>query len=490
MQTELKTPSIKKNFLLSTSWQILQLISPFITAPYISRILQPEGIGIYSYTRSIQMYFSLFALLGTSSYGTREISRNRDDYELRSKTFWEIQGLAIFSSCLVIFAWFLFITFGAKEHKVIFIILTMNLLSSVFDISWLYAGLEQFKYIVAKNSLFQILCIFLQFVLVRSKDDLDVYVIVMAGTGLLGNLSMWITIKKFIAKPNLKELKIFRHLKETLIYFIPAIASSMYTLLDKVLIGTLTKNPDENGFYEQASQVIGMGKAITFASINQVVGSRISYLHKEQKFEEIRTRIDISCRYILCIGCAVAFGIAAVSDTFIPWFFGAKFSGAVRILKLLCPLIIIIGISNMLGSQWYTPAGLRGKSASFIVIGAIANVILTVLLIPKFNAIGAVIGTFSAELLITILYLLFCDKNLTFIQIIRNGWRNILAGGIMFGFVSYLNNLDINEFVRILIQVSLGAIIYGILLIILKDSFVTDLIHKSLSFIKKEKINE
>ncbi len=490
MQAEINVPSIKKNFLLSTAWQILQLISPFITAPYISRILQPEGIGIYSYTRSIQMYFSLFALLGTNAYGTREISRNRDDPELRSKTFWEIEGLSVFSSCVVILAWFSFILFGAKDHKIIFIILTMNLLSSMFDISWLYAGLEQFKYIVAKNSFFQILSIILQFILIRSKDDLYIYVIIMAGTALFGNISMWITLKKFVSRPKLKELKIFRHLKDTLVYFIPAIATSMYTLLDKVLIGALTKNPDENGFYEQASQVINMGKVITFASINQVVGARISYLHKEQKFDEIRARIDTSCRYILCIGCAVSFGIAAVSDTFIPWFFGVKFTGAVMILKLLCPLIVIIGISNLLGSQWYTPAGLRGKSAVFIIIGAITNVILTILLIPRFNAIGAVIGTFSAELVITILYLVFCNKNLTFIQIIRNGWRNILAGIIMFVTVNYLNGLGINEILRLPIQVCSGVIIYGIILIILKDTFVTNLIHKGLSFVKKEKSNE
>lgn len=466
-------PSIKKNFALSSLWQILQIASPFITAPYISRVLQPDGVGVYSYTRSVQMYFSLFAVLGTTAYGAREVSRERDDRERLSQTFWEIEMLSVITSSVVIAAWIFFALYAGKEYKVIYLILTMGLFSSMLDISWLYAGLEQFKYIVAKNSFFQVLGIVLQFVLVRGKDDLLVYVAVMAGTALLGNLSMWLPLRRFVSAPAFGMLRLGRHFRETLVYFIPAVATSLYTLLDKILIGALTKNPDENGFYEQATQVVNVGKIITFAAVNQVVGSRIAYLHKEKKFDEIRARIDTSCRYIFFMGSAVAFGIAAVSDTFVPWFFGERFAGAAPLLRMLCPLIVIIGLSGLLGSHWYTPAGLRGKSALFIVAGAAVNIVLTVVLIPRFGALGAAVGTFCAELVITLLYVAFCSGNLTPAQMLRNGWRNVLSGLVMFLAVRAMRSWDVGEPLRLLVQVCAGALIYGAALFLLRDTFVT-----------------
>lgn len=480
-RTERSAPSLRANFLLSSSWQILQLVSPFITAPYISRVLQPDGVGTYSYTRSIQLYFSLFATLGTAVYGTREVARSRNDRAELSQKFWEIELLSVATSGAVICAWLVFALAGGGEYRILFLILTMNLFSVMFDISWLYAGLEEFRYIVAKNALFQLAGIVLQFTLVRSKSDLPVYVAVMAGTAMLGNLSMWIPLRRFVAKPDFSDFHILPHFRESFVYFVPAVATSLYTLLDKVLIGALTKNPDENGFYEQATQVVGMGKALTFVALNQVLGSRISFLFKESRIDEIKARIDTSCRYILCMGCAVAFGIAAVSDTFIPWFFGERFGGAVILLKLLCPLVVIIGISNLLGSHYYTPAGLRKQSAVFIVAGAALNVALTVLLIPRLNALGAVIGTFAAELSITVLYVAFCRGYLTAAQIVRDGWRAVLAGAAMFCAVSFLNRWSVNEFVRLFVQVTGGAVLYGGLLLLLRDEFVCGILRKGLA---------
>ena len=469
------TPSLKKNFILSSFWQILQIISPFITAPYISRVLGPDGIGVYSYTKSIQMYFSLVAVLGTAAYGTREIARSRDDKNKYSQIFWEIETLSIITSSGVIIIWFLLSIFYINEYQIIFLILSMNIFSSMFDISWLYAGLEQFKYIVAKNSIFQILSIILQFIFVRQKSDLNIYIFIMAGTALAGNLSMWISLHRFVRKPDFKCFQLLFHLKETLVYFIPAVATSLYTFLDKFLIGVLTDKAEENGFYEQATQIIGMGKVITFVSINQVVGSRIAYLHKEKNFSEIKERIDYSCRYILCVGMAVAFGIAAISQTFIPWFFGEKFFGTVVLVKMLCPLIVIIGISNLLGTHWYTPAGYRRQSAIFVIFGAILNILFTFMLIPRLNAIGAVIGTFSAEFIIMIFYVIFCSKNLLFGQIFRNGWRNFIAGILMFIIVNFMNYWNISELIRLFIQFFCGGAIYIFSLLLMREPFLSGL---------------
>lgn len=97
--------SIKKNYIYNTIYQVLSLITPLITAPYISRVLGSNGVGIYSYTNSIVTYFTLFAALGTASYGQREIAMHRDDPETSSKLFWEIEILSLTTTAVSLIVW-------------------------------------------------------------------------------------------------------------------------------------------------------------------------------------------------------------------------------------------------------------------------------------------------------------------------------------------------------------------------------------------------
>ena len=147
----------------------------------------------------------------------------------------------------------------------------------------------------------------------------------MSLTTLLGTMSMWIYLPKFLKKVKIKELKIVHHFKETLIYFIPTIATSIYTVLDKTLIGVITNNEKENGFYEQATKIINMTKALTFTSLNTVLGARISYLFVEEKMDEIRKRIDASINYIFLMGFGIMFGLMGVANRFVPAFFGSGY---------------------------------------------------------------------------------------------------------------------------------------------------------------------
>ena len=146
----------------------------------------------------------------------------------------------------------------------------------MFDISWLYAGIEQFRYTVVQNSIFKLLGIIALFIFVKDKSHVAVYTLIMSLSMLLGNLSMWIYLPKFIDKVQLKNIHLMHHIKETLIYFIPTIATSIYTVLDKTLIGAITQNSKENGYYEQATRIINMAKSVTFSGLNSVLGARIS----------------------------------------------------------------------------------------------------------------------------------------------------------------------------------------------------------------------
>lgn len=500
-------PSIKKNYFLSTLYQILLFMVPLVSAPYISRVIGTSGVGISSYTRSLQSYFLLFAALGTASYGAREISRSRESKHDYSKLFWEIELLTIISSLVCLSAWMV-MTYFYKEYQKYFLVLSLGIVAVLFDISWFYVGLEQFKYTVLQNSIFKILSVVLLFVFVKTENDLSIYLLILNATNLLANLSMWIYLPKFLVNIKGEKLSLKHHFKETMIYFIPTIATSIYTVLDKTLIGLLipqtytvmeTKIVDgekttvevvkkyselENGYYEQATKVVDIAKVLTFTSLNAVMETRISYLFKKEAYGEIKEKINKSLDIILFLGIASTLGIIGVARNFVPAFFGEGYAKVIPYVMILSPVVLIIGISNCLGSQYYTPGGYRKKSAMYLVIGAITNLILNCILIPFFWGYGAIVATLIAETTITILYLCNCKKMITIKQILKLGWKKLIAGLLMLGVCFLINYFVKQDILATVLEVVCGATIYVLALLLMRDSFVYTAVKKILSKIK------
>ncbi len=471
----MKEPSIKKNFIYSMFYQVFTLLMPFITAPYVSRVLGPEEIGIQSYTASYQVYFSLLAALGTSEYGAREISRVRNDRYLRSRIFWEITLLNVLTSAASILAWGVFIGFAAK-YRIYYIVLTINLLAVMADISWLFRGLEEFQTVMVRNAACKtggIICIF---VFVKSRDNLLCYIVINALTVLASSLSMWPCLKKYIVKVSRGDLKIRRHLKETLIYFIPTVATSVYAVLDKTLIGLMTQDDAQNGYYQQADKIIGMAKGITFTAINSVTGVRISYLFAEKRLDEIHQRIAYTLHYIFFIGTGCTLGIMGIAPEFVPVFFGPGYSSVVSLLYILSPVIVIIGISNCISSHYYTPSGRRVQSTRFLIAGAGVNLLLNLLLIPDYHSCGAAVASICAELLITVLYVRYSNSFVTVRLLFQCGGKNLLAGIVMYGAVRLAAGAEMNAFLRLFWQAGTGCAVYILVLLLLKEEWIMGII--------------
>ena len=401
-------PSVKKNYIYRTLYEILVLITPFITTPYISRVLGADGVGIYSYTSSIMTYFTLFAALGTVSYGAREIAQHRDNKQQSSKLFWEIELMTVATTSICLIVWVGVIIFS-QQYRPYFIALIPVLLGTLFDISWYFTGQEKIKNIVLCNSVFKIAGIVLLFALVKRREDLILYIVINSIVTFLGHLSMWIYLPKMITKVDMRTLTFKKHFKETLVYFVPTIATSIYTVLDKTLIGAISHDVYQNGYYEQANKIMRMTYTVSFVAVNSVMSARISYLFSEKKFNEIKRRISKTMDFIFLLGCGCAFGVAGVASRFVPVFFGSGYEPVVTLLCCMAPLTLIVGISNCLGSNYYTPSGQRARSARVIVLGSAVNLILNLLMIPFIGATGAVIASIIAESVITVLYVRMSD---------------------------------------------------------------------------------
>lgn len=477
-------PNIKKNYFYRLLYDLLVLATPFVTTPYVSRVLGADGIGIYSYTSSLMAYFTLFATLGTASYGAREIACHRDSKQQSSKLFWEIELMTVGTTLLCLLGWILVIIFS-REYTYYFIALIPLLLATAADITWYFTGFEQVKYIVVRGAFCKIVGIVCLFLFVRQKSDLLVYIVLNSVIQLVGNLSMWTYLPRMLAKVDFRTLTFKKHFHETLIYFIPTIASSIYTVLDKTLIGIITDSSSQNGYYEQATKVVNMLKTVVFTSVNSVTEARLSYLFAEKKEDEIHYRIERSMDFILLAGFGCMFGLAGTASRFAPLFFGTGYEPVAGMLHLMAPLIVIIGISSCLGSQYYTPSGRRKQSSRYIIIGAVLNLCLNLLLIPRFSAMGAIGASIISELAITVLYVLFCNGYMSFLLLWKLIWKRLGAGILMCGVVQLIGQIQGTEVVVLTVQVVAGAITYGIILLALRDGMLLELIKMGIKLMKK-----
>ena len=473
MYNKEKNPSMKVNFIFTILFQVFSVLCSFITAPYVSRVLTVEGIGTYSYVSSIQYYFILVSVLGTATYGAREISRIRDEKKNVSIKFWEIEILTIVTSGISTVIWVGF-SFVFADYTMYCFLLLPALIASMFDISWFYTGHERIAYTVIWNAICKIIGVVCIFLFVKSKNDLVLYILLNSLVLMIGNLSMWVFLPKMLVKINPRTFELKKHFKETLIYFIPTIATTIYTVLDKTLIGAITHDNYQNGYYEQATKIINMAKTAVFVAVNSVMSARISFLFAEKRIQEIKSRIEKSMNFILLLGFAATFGIISVAKDFVPLFFGEGYEPVVGLLYWMSPLILIIGVSNCLGAQYYTPAGLRTQSSKYIITGSVINLVMNLFFIPKFAATGAVIGSIIAEMTITILYYVNCNGYLNFKALLKCCYKRLCAGIFMLIVVKFVSHCGLIGIYLLLTEIIVGAVVYFLCLGLLKDEFVED----------------
>lgn len=464
--------SIKRNYLLNTSYQILILFVPLITAPYLSRILGVENIGMYSYALSIVSYFTLFAILGTSTYGQRKIAYVQDDKEERSRVFLETLIFRSIASISVLIFWFIYIW---KNHtnEFIYIVLSLNICSILSDITWFFQGLEEFEKIIIRNFFIRVISILFVFICIKSSDDLVLYV---AGTGILniiGNLSIWMYLPKYITK--VKSIKPFRDTKEIVLLFIPTIAIQIYTVLDKTMIGFFSSDSINNGYYEQAEKIVKISLTV-ITSLGTVMIPRIAKTYMDGDKEAVNKYMYRSYRFVWLLAIPMCFGFVSVSNRFVPIFYGAGYEGTIPILKLFSTLLIIIGLNNVTGVQFLIPTKKQNIFTKTVIYGAVINLILNVILIPRYFALGAAIGSIVAELAITIIQFLYIYhmKEFKIINIFCGLSHYLISGCIMFIIISIIDHYLEYHIYSLIIIIVVGIFSYFGVLLVMHDELIME----------------
>lgn len=462
--------SIKRNFFYNMIYQVVQVITPLITIPYIVRVIGVEGVGINAYTNSIAQYFIILGSLGTVFYGQRGIAYCKDNNYERSKLFWEIFSLNIITVTMTISIYVLMvIIFFNKVYMSIFLVQGIFIFASSIDVSWFFQGIEEFKIIVIRNILIKVIGLILIFGIVNKPSDVLLYIGIISMSQLIGQILIWGNISKFIIKVKFRDLNIKKHIIPNIKLFIPNIATSVYLYIDKSMLGYYTTQYHV-GIYDMAEKITKMPVAL-IASLGMVMMTRMSSCFAENNMDCIKNYSIKSFKFQSFISIAMAFGLIGCSEVFIGWFFGDSLRNMKTLIIIMSFILVTIGWGNVLGMQLLIPTK-REKYYTFsITLGVVINLILNIVLIPRFYEVGAAVATLCSEISITI-YQLYLTRDIFNIhESLPELHKYIVSGITMLIFNIFIGKYINLGFVTTIIQVIFGGGIYIFLIYILSSEF-------------------
>ena len=455
--------SIKKNFLYHSLYQILAMLIPLITTPYISRVLGADGVGVYSYTYSIANYFGIFILLGLNNYGNRSIAQVRDDSSRLSSAFWEIYAQQLVLGVIISAVYILYSVLFASD-PLIALIMGIYVVSNVFDINWLFFGLEKFRLTVMRNTIVKIVTTVCIFVFVRDENDVWKYCLIMTGGMLVSQVVLWPYVMVHIRRVRPRFSDIRKHIRPNLLLFLTVLATSLFKIMDKIMLGLMTFTA-QVGYYESSERIIQIPTALII-SLGTVMLPRMSNMAVSQKKDQSTELIGKSIVFAMFLSTSLCFGIMGISKTFVPLFYGEGYQPCILLFEILMPSCVSLAFANVIRTQYLLPQKMDKVYVISAFLGAAVNISINLLLIPKMQAAGAAIGTLAAEAVVCFYQSFMVRAYLPLKKYIIRSIPYIISGGVMCLILWQIDFTAVPELVNLLLQILCGIGIYfGMLLI-------------------------
>ncbi|CAK1242423.1 PST family polysaccharide transporter [Fructobacillus fructosus] len=476
---------VAKNYLYNAAYQLLNIIVPIITLPYLARVLGKDGVGIASWTNSLVTYFLLIASLGIVTYGSREIAYVHEDEALRQKKFWEIQTIHFLAGGLAIILYIAFIYAGGAmnsriEHYQLFLWYQIWVIfSGIFDISWYFMGLEDFKKTVLRNMLIKLLMTALIFIMVKTPNDVGAYILLLAISQVVGNLSMWFYLIGKFKLPKLSSLDLNIHWKPVFLMFLPTIATQIYLQLNKTMLPFITGSTASSGIYDNADKIIKVCLALV-TSVGMVMLPRMSAHFAAGEHDQMKKAIHSSMDFVSAIAIPLAAGIAAVGPTAMLWFLGKSWGEVGTALVLLTPIIVFIGWSNVIGNQFLIPTKRLNDYTWSVTFGALLNILLNFFFIYLWGVAGAAIATALSELAVIGYQLVVTRHDMTVWAHFTGIWRYLLASAIMYGVVTAFVSTHGIGIVSTAVESLIGISVYLLVLLLLRAPILNQLLKRTI----------
>ncbi|MHB9781941.1 flippase [Streptococcus sp. 10F2] len=453
-----------KNYLYNLSYQILLILLPIITTPYITRIFSSNDLGIYGFYNSIVTYFLLLAGLGVANYGTRMISQNRNQI---SSTFWSIYQLQFITSLLSVLFYMVLIIGVPQMHHPVAFLLTINLISRGLDISWLFQGLEDFRRITARNMTVKLLGVISIFLFIRSDTDLYLYVFLLTFFEFVGQLSMWLPARSYIGRFHFDWENVKKHLEPVILLFLPQVAISLYATLNRTMLGALSSTQDV-GIYDQALKIVNILLTIV-TSLGSVMLPRVSNLLADGDEKAANRLLDMAFKAYNLIIFPLITGMLLINSDFVSFFLGDDFQDARYAIAIMIFRIFFIGWTNIMGIQILIPHNKNREFMISTIIPAFISVGLNLVLIPSLGYIGAAIVSVLTEFLVWVFQLFFTREYIKDLIILSTMIKIIISSILMYGVVSCFQVLTrFKPTINVVLDSLIGLVIYILLILLLK----------------------
>ena len=472
--------SVKVNYILNLINTGTQMLFPLITFPYVCRVIEADGIGQINFFQSIISYISLFTCLGIPMYAIREIARDRSDVVQMNRTAMEILLLHSMLT-LVGYAIVAILCLTVPQIQVnipLFLILSLTIFFTAIGCEWFYQGIEDFKYITIRGLIIKTVSVVLLFIFVKSKTDLLYYGCYTVFGVLGGNIFNFFRLRKYIHRENIifSELHIKRHIKPVLKVFSFSVVTSIYLQLNTVLLGFL-KNALAVGYFAAATKVMQMLLTMS-ACLGSVMMPRASHLIAENKEDEFSRLIQKSYDFTLAIALPMTIGLIFCAPSLITALCGVKFEHSILPSQIIAPIILMVAISNVFGIQVLFPKGKINIVTLCCGIGAVADLILNLCLIPFFSYIGTSIAYLGAEVATTV-SMYFIGRRYIPIIYFKKSHLTYALGCIVMAFALYgLRLLQLPTLTILLLQGCCGVLAYFIILCICKDEMLVQILSK------------
>lgn len=459
-----------KNYLYNAGYQILLMLAPVITTPYVSRILGANNNGINTYTNGWVTFFYLAGQLGISLYGNREIAYQRNDKQKRSQIFWEIVSLQLLTSTIALIAYVVVVLMFSSAFKMYFLLQALWIVAYGIDVSWYFMGMEDFKKTVSRNTIVKLITIALIFILVRNRNDLAKYIFLLGFAQLAGSMTLWPYLRKSIQLVKISSLRPFKHFYPALLLFIPTITTQIYLVVNRIMLGRMAPQAAVSQF-NFGDNIVKLVLAIVTAT------GTVMLPHMANKFASgdikgVHDSLYRSFDFVTAIATPLMFGLMAIAYKFAPWFLGNEYGPTGGVIFFEAPAILMIAWSNVTGTQYLMPIHREHEFTISVTIGAVVNVIANLFLISSYSANGAAIATVISEFSVTAVQLFYIRGTIRRRKLFAPIWRYLLSGLFMYLVVSRIDEIMNMTIVNLIIQVVLGAFVYVICLFIMKAPII------------------
>lgn len=450
-------------------------IFPLITFPYVSRILLPVGTGKVSFATSLISYFLMFAQLGIPTYGIRVCAKVRDNREELTRTAQELLIINLVMSAISYLALFIALIYipRLQDDKPLYVIVSFTIILTSIGIEWLYKALEQYTYITIRSVFFKFIALVAMFLLVHKQSDYIIYGGITIFAASASNIFNLINVHKYIDLKPVGHYNFKQHFKPIYTFFAMACATTIYVNLDSVMLGFMKSDVDV-GYYNAAVKIKSILVSIV-TSLGTVLLPRASYYVENGMFKEFKRITKKALTFVLLIATPMMVYFILFAKEGIFFLSGNAYNGSIVPMQLIMPTLLFIGITNILGIQILVPLGKEKIVLYSEIVGAVVDVILNAVLIPRYASAGAAIGTLVAEFAVLVVQYMSLRNEVTdtFKQI--HYFRILIALALGSAASLWVKTLGIGNFLTLAISGVLFFGIYGIYLLLRREEMIEEI---------------